>query len=88
MWHQGHFIIGLFADLKAPDENSYDNRIKLGANDGLTFPGRIILIQGVNDKFSLPPTVGTVGVENAHKTIPLACGVLWKVSTLPKELIQ
>jgi hypothetical protein len=78
----------MFADLKTPDENSYDNVIKLGANDGLTFPGRIILIQGVNEKFFLPPTVGTVGVENAHETIPLACGVLWKVSALPKELTQ
>ena len=78
----------MFADLKTPDENYTDNVIRLGADDGLTFPGRIILIQGVNQKFFLPPTVATDGVENAHVTIPLACGVLWKVSTLPKELIQ
>jgi hypothetical protein len=78
----------MFADLKTPDENSSDNMIKIGANDGLTFPGRIVLLQGVNENFFLPPSVGTSDEGNAHKTIPVACGVLWKVAKLPEELIN
>ena len=77
----------MFADLKTPDQNEADNIVKLGPNDGLTFPGRIILLQGANEKVFFPPTVATAEGEKVHKSIPIACGVLWKVEKLPKELL-
>jgi hypothetical protein len=76
----------MFADLKAPDQNETDNIVKLGPNEGLTFPGRIILIQGANEKVFFPPTVATIEGEKVHRSIPIACGVLWKVDKLPKDL--
>ena len=72
-----------FADLKAPDENPYDNIIKLGAEDGLTFPGRVVMLLGVPESLALPPTVAGIEGQSVHSTIPLACGVLWKVGALP-----
>ena len=75
----------MFADLKIPDENPNDNIIKLEPQDGLTFPGRIILLQGLNESVFLPTTAASTPTESAHKTIPIACGVLWKVEALPNE---
>lgn len=75
----------MFADLKTPDENPNDNIIKLGVQDGLTFPGRVILLQGISEKHFLPPTAASMGGESVHKTMPVACGILWKVDKLPIE---
>ena len=77
----------MFADLKTPDQNETDNIIKLGPDDGLTFPGRIIFIQGINEKVFVPPTVATLPGEDVHKSLPVACGVLWKVDTMPADLL-
>lgn len=74
----------MFNDLKAVDENLDDNMIKL--EEGLTFPGRVVLIQGTNDKKELPKTVASIGSDSAYKTLPIACGVLWKVKSRPAEL--
>lgn len=77
----------MFADLKAPDTDPTDNVIKLGENDGLTFPGRVVLIQGVHKEFKLPATVvGPEGESNIHQTLPIACGVLWKVPEMPADI--
>ena len=77
----------MFADLKTPDENPTDNMIKLGANEGLTFPGRIVFIQGINETIYLPSTAVSIGGASVHKTMPVACGVLWKVESMPDELL-
>jgi hypothetical protein len=77
----------LFADLKTSDENPNDNIIKLSQDDGLTLPGRIVLIQGLSKAIDLPKTVATTDGKSPHQTIPVACGVLWKVPEMPEELI-
>lgn len=76
----------MFTDLKDEDRNPNDNVIKLAENDGITFPGRIVLIQGLSDKVFLPETVGTNEDGDKYETIPVACGVLWKVPKKPEEL--
>ncbi len=76
----------MFNDLKAVDQNPEDNMIKLEEEEGLTFPGRVVLIQGTNDKKELPKTVASIGSDSAYKTLPVACGVLWKVKSRPVEL--
>jgi hypothetical protein len=75
----------MFSDLKRTDENLADNMIKLGELDGLTFPGRIILLQGINPKHLLPPSAASTDGETVHQSMPIACGVLWKVNSLPEE---
>lgn len=73
----------MFADLKLPDEDAGDNMIKLGAEDGLTFPGRVVLLTGVPESLFIPPTVAGLGDAPVKSTVPLACGVLWKMDELP-----
>lgn len=69
----------MFADLKTSDSNPNDNIIKLPENDGITFPGRVVLIQGVGSETVLPKTVSTNATGSEHETLPVACGILWKV---------
>lgn len=76
----------LFADLKAPDANPNDNIIKVDVDSGLTFPGRVVMIQGVGRNAILPNTIATENGEDPYKSLPLACGVLWKVNELPEML--
>jgi hypothetical protein len=76
----------MFADLKNPDENPNDNMVKLGSDEGLTFPGRIVFLQGISQKVYLPATVASIDGQDVHQTVPVACGVLWKVESLPQEL--
>lgn len=76
----------MFADLKTPDEMPGDNVIKLGADDGLTFPGRVLIVHGLTEKVPLPESVATTDGETAHESIPVACAVLWKVPEMPAEL--
>jgi hypothetical protein len=78
----------MFADLKSPDENNQDNITKLKEDEGLTLPGRIVLIQGLNPKIKLPESVATTDGLSAHESIPVGCAVLWKVPELPQELNQ
>lgn len=73
----------LFADLKAPDFDPTDNMIKLAEGEGMTFPGRIILLQGIPEKVFLPPTAATVEGQTVYESMPLACGVLWKMEAMP-----
>jgi hypothetical protein len=76
----------MFADLKTSDENATDDIIKLKQEDGLTFPGRVVVIQGLSEKIPLPATVATVEGESAHQSIPVGCAVLWKVPEMPTEV--
>lgn len=77
----------MFADLKTEDKDPSDNIIKLEANDGLTFPGRVVLIQGVSESMKLPATVKAPDGQDLHKSLPVACGIIWKVKEIPTELM-
>lgn len=76
----------LFSDLKTPDQDPDDNIMKLKDDEGLTFPGRVVLIQGASEKRELPKTVASFGSRSRYQTIPIACGILWKVKERPSEL--
>ena len=76
----------LFEDLKDIDRDLADDIIKLGADEGITLPGRIVLFQGMPTKIPLPPSVGTIEGEDKYKSIPVGCAVLWKVEEMPTEL--
>lgn len=76
----------MFEDLKGIDENTSDQVIKLKENEGITFPGRIVIFQGVPEKIKLPESVATTDGESRHESLPVGCAVLWKVKELPREL--
>lgn len=74
----------MFEDLKGVDENPQDDMIK--APEGITFPGRIVLFQGMTRKVDLPESVGTTDGESQYESLPVGCAVLWKVPSMPAEL--
>ena len=76
----------MFADLREADWDETDHMIKLKKNEGLTLPGRILVVHGLSRKVSLPATVGGTENEDAYESIPVACGVLWKVEKLSEDL--
>lgn len=76
----------MFADLKNPDHDPNDNLVKLGADEGLSLQGKIVILHGINESVFLPPTAATTSEGSAYKTMPVACGVLKKVKVLPPEL--
>lgn len=76
----------MFADLKTPDIIPDDNITKIKADEGLALEGRLIILQGINERVFLPPTAASLGERSPYKTIPVACGILRKVKKLPSEL--
>lgn len=86
MYHESASWERLFADLKTPDADSTDQMVKLGDTDGITFPGRIVLFQGLDANVTLPESVATTDGLSAHQSIPVGCAVLWKVQDMPAEL--
>ena len=78
----------MFADLKSPDDNTADMVTKLKDDEGLALQGRIVLLQGINERVFLPPTAISLGDRSVYKTIPVACGVLKKVKKMPPELTE
>jgi hypothetical protein len=87
-YHRTASFDRMFADLKSPDEDSHDQLVKLGEEEGLTFPGRIVIIHGLEKEIKLPESVATTDGESAHESLPIACAVLWKVKDMPEELKQ
>lgn len=59
-----------------------DLKLNLGV-EGVTFPGRVVLLTGIPESVFLPPTVAAAEGQSVHSSLPLACGVLWKVDGLP-----
>ncbi len=85
-WSQTASFSKMFEDLKGVDENPSDQITKLA--DGITFPGRIVLFQGIPRKVQLPETVASPDNDSPYDTLPVGCAVLWKVGQLPVELTQ
>lgn len=75
----------MFADLKEEDVNFEDHLAKLGEDEGLHFPGKIVVILGVSDQTLLPATVASFDNYPVHQTVPIACGVLDKLTQIPGE---
>lgn len=85
-YHRSASFDRMFADLKMPDEDTSDQVIKLGEDEGLTFPGRIVLFQGLTSDIPLPESVATTDGMSSHESLPVGCAVLWKVNEMPEAL--
>lgn len=76
----------LFTDLKQEDSDLTDSMVKLGADDGVSLAGRVLIIQGTADSTFLPITVAEVEGMSRSKAIPVACAILQKAEAMPEEL--
>ena len=78
----------LFSDLKDRDDNTFDDIMKLSADDGLTLPGRVVLFQGMTPGLWVPDTVQGENGMTGREALPVGCAVLWKVRGVPEILNQ
>lgn len=72
-------------DMKMEDEDPLDDIVKL---DEVLFnlDGRVVMIHGVADELSLPDTVAGKNELSAAQTLPIACGRLNRVWTVPGRM--
>ncbi len=70
-------------DLREEDRDLDDDFVKIGADKNLNFEGRIVIIYGVAPETVLPETVARRGRLANFQTLPVACGVFRKVTSVP-----
>ncbi len=76
----------MFDDLKSSDKNLEDNISKLSPDQGLDFKGKVVVVHGTAETVIYPDTVATAGRFMAHQTLPIACGVFTKVTSIPGQI--
>lgn len=68
-------------DMRA--RSSDDGYVKLSADEPLDINGRVVVIHGVDPASDLPVTVSTIGRVSSYQSLPIVCGVIWKVLGAP-----
>lgn len=71
----------MIADLRLPDPDITDAVAKLNVGENLNLAGRHIVIHGVPSNTNLPDTVASIGNMPSEATLPIACGVITRVTT-------
>lgn len=85
MYSQSASFSRMFEDLSSGvDLDPSDQIVK--QDQGITFPGRVVLFQGVAKSVALPETVGTTDGMDKYDSIPVGCAVLWKVDAWPDSI--
>lgn len=76
-WNETTSFKHFWSDLKREDWDEDDNIVKLAEDEGLAIPGKVVLIQGVNEEKgeTLPETVESHKRYPAYVTLPVACGI-------------
>ncbi len=83
-WERATSFERFISDLREPDLNEENDFAKLGPGGPLNLDGRVVLIHGADQTLAnLPDTVGTRGRLSNFQVIPVACGVIRKVTTVP-----
>lgn len=76
----------MFDDLKTVDKNLDDNIAKLSPEQGLDFEGKVVVVHGTADTVIYPETVASADRRPPHQTLPIACGVFSKVTSIPGQV--
>lgn len=64
-------------------KNSGEGYTKLNSNEPLDIEGRVVVIHGVDAAMDLPSSVGTIGRMSNYQSLPIVCGVIYKVIESP-----
>lgn len=73
----------LIEDLREDDINPDDDFIKLPANKTFNVTEMVVVIAGVSESIILPDSVSGRGRLTKHQGLPIACGVIRKLTTTP-----
>lgn len=83
-WERATSFERFISDLREPDLNAENDFAKLGPGGALNLDGRVVLFHGTTKETSnLPDSVATRGRLANFQTIPIACGIIRKVSSVP-----
>ncbi len=70
-------------DLWEEDINLTDEYVKLRLNEKLTLKNKVVVILGIPASTLLPDTVSGYGRLTPHQALPIACGVVQKLTQVP-----
>lgn len=70
-------------DLFEEDINFADDYVKLNTGKSLLNSGKVVVITGIPSGEFLPDTVQGRGRQSAHEALPIACGVIRKLTSVP-----
>lgn len=85
LYKQDASFAALLADLQATDTDPNDLLVKLSPESELDLVGKAVVIHGVPDDVVLPATVATSEGTEAKDTVPIACGVIKRISGAAEE---
>lgn len=82
-WSRSVSFEKMMGDLFEEDINPADDYVKLYSGKSLLKSGKVVVITGVPSTEILPDTVLGRGRQTAHEALPVACGVIQKLTTVP-----
>ena len=82
-WSRATSFEKIMTDLKENDINLTDEYVKLEPTKAMNLLGRVVVIKGVPVTTVLPETVKGFGRETPHMGLPVACGIIRKLTSTP-----
>lgn len=76
----------LLADLRDEDINPQDDYVKLAPSENFQLDGNVIIITGVPSDSALPETVAGRGRLSNYQALPVACGVIRRLTSVPGRI--
>lgn len=74
-------LSAMTTDLQAVDDMPNDSVVKLPPGEALNLAGKTIVVYGISNNVTLPGTVSSVDGMPSNATLPIACGVITRVTT-------
>lgn len=82
-WSRATSFEKMMEDLKDEDINLKDEYVKLEPTKAMNLLGSVVVVKGVPTTTVLPETVKGHSRETPHMGLPVACGVIRKVTSTP-----
>jgi hypothetical protein len=83
LWSRSASFKKILKDLYEEDINQKDDLIKLSDTKAFTLNGNVVVISGIPTSQELPETVIGRGRLTKHQSLPIACGVIRKLTHVP-----
>ena len=83
IWSRSASMEKVIEDLLQEDIHLTDDFAKIRKNQSLTLIGKVIVITGIPETSSLPATVRGRGRLTPHQALPVACGIIRRLTQTP-----
>lgn len=85
-WSRNISFTKMLSDLREEDINLTDDYAKLDGNKSLSAVNKVVIIKGVSSTEPLPSSVAGRGRQGPHEGLPIACGVIKKLTHVPGKI--